>query len=1016
MKIQTKIILASLLLTAAACLSVPAGAAKEISIESAQPTASSIKRGDMDGDGKPATPKDAMVLARYIAGWDGYDELIHLEAADLDKDGRPATPKDAMILARYIAGWDGYEKYFEEDEPAEEQKCGDNLTWELLSDGTLQITGTGPMWDFSSATPAPWKTDASRIRALSLPEGLTSVGSNAFTDCANLTGALTLPDSVTSIGDSAFDGCSGLRGTLPLPASLKTVGNYAFSDCRNLNGTLTVPGSVVRIGKRAFSGCGITGAAFEGSAPEAGASIFGDRGTSFAVQCEEEFADTFTSSPNYNATYGTWYGYRLTIHSDTPGEEGQVVASGQCGDNLTWTVYDSGLLEISGTGPMWDYESDYQWINGRGVYTTAPWAEYELKSLRLEDGVGTVGNYAYRNCSGFTGSLTIPDSVTSIGYSAFSGCSGFTGSLTIPDSVTSIGQYAFSGCSGFTGSLTIPDSVTSIESYAFYGCSGFTGSLTIPDSVTSIGNYAFQNCSGFTGSLTIPDSVTSIGYYAFQNCSGFTGSLTIPDSVTSIGYFAFCDCSGFTGNLTIPDSVTSIEGSAFRNCSGFTGDLTILGSIAWWGSAHTHIYSNAFADCTGFSGNLTIGEGVFSIDENAFSGCSGFTGDLVIPNGYIYQNAFKDCTGFNGSLILGDGVTSIGEYAFSGCTGFTGDLTIGKNVKTIGTRAFENCTGFTGTLTLPAALTTIEGYTFYNCPGLTGPLTLPDGVTTIGVRAFSGCSGFTGKLTVPASVTNIRSNAFEGTTGIPSAKFLGDAPSAGDTVFGSRDDSFIVYHLADKADWPAPGERWNGYKTAVVTESTGFKTVPYISGNEIVFTTEQDGQVLMFYTTSSNAIASEDFYSEYKSSKFRDAVSVKGGVPESIFIDSEAKQINRYAVLAFIPADKELNSLNFCCPCIVDMNSGTNMNTTGFESVSISADQTVTFIPSVSGTANLLIVKDGVTSFTGISAHAEAGEQGTVSLAGIPDVVLQMMKGGTCYLQLTSDSGDVYRAYKLFDI
>ena len=78
----------------------------------------------------------------------------------------------------------------------------------------------------------------------------------------------------------------------------------------------------------------------------------------------------------------------------------------------------------------------------------------------------------YSNASG---SLTIPSSVTyngknysvtSIGNSAFFNCSGFTGSLTIPNSVTSIGRFAFEGCSGFTGSLNIPNSVTSIGAAA----------------------------------------------------------------------------------------------------------------------------------------------------------------------------------------------------------------------------------------------------------------------------------------------------------------------------------------------------------------------------------------------------------------------------------------------------------------------------------------------------------------------------------------------------------------------
>ena len=74
--------------------------------------------------------------------------------------------------------------------------------------------------------------------------------------------------------------------------------------------------------------------------------------------------------------------------------------------------------------------------------------------------------------------------------------SSFTiNNLVIPDyidyngeqyPVTSIDSYAFKDCSGLTGSLTIPNSVTEIGSAAFSGCSGLTGDLTFPTSVTSI--------------------------------------------------------------------------------------------------------------------------------------------------------------------------------------------------------------------------------------------------------------------------------------------------------------------------------------------------------------------------------------------------------------------------------------------------------------------------------------------------------------------------------------------------
>ena len=62
--------------------------------------------------------------------------------------------------------------------------------------------------------------------------------------------------------------------------------------------------------------------------------------------------------------------------------------------------------------------------------------------------------------------------------------------LVIPEGVTSIGNYAFGDCSGLT-SVTIPTSITSIGDYAFSGCSGLT-SVTIPASVTSIGKNAFD--------------------------------------------------------------------------------------------------------------------------------------------------------------------------------------------------------------------------------------------------------------------------------------------------------------------------------------------------------------------------------------------------------------------------------------------------------------------------------------------------------------------------------------------
>ena len=143
------------------------------------------------------------------------------------------------------------------------------------------------------------------------------------------------------------------------------------------------------------------------------------------------------------------------------------------------------------------------------------------------------------------------------GYIVVDCYDGISGSLDIPSThnglpVTSIGDYAFRDCSGLT-SVTIPDSVTSIGDYAFLRCTSLT-SITIPESVTSINEGTFTACSGLT-SITIPESVTSIGAYAFGWCSNLS-SIRIPNSVTSIGGRAFLDCTGLNSVVFEGDAPT----------------------------------------------------------------------------------------------------------------------------------------------------------------------------------------------------------------------------------------------------------------------------------------------------------------------------------------------------------------------------------------------------------------------------------------------------------------------------
>ena len=194
-----------------------------------------------------------------------------------------------------------------------------------------------------------------------------------------------------------------------------------------------------------------------------------------------------------------------------------------------------------------------------------PWysQRHEIKKITIENGVTSIGGFAFDDCSRLT-SITIPNSVTLIGSEAFNGCMYLT-SVIIPKSVTRMDSYSFKNCKSLT-SITIPESVTYIANGTFYGCSGLA-SVTISNSATYIGDFAFYGCSALT-SITIPESVTYIARYAFSGCSGLT-SVFIPNSMRVIGDYAFSGCSGLA-SITIPESVKSIGAYAFQYCRNLT--------------------------------------------------------------------------------------------------------------------------------------------------------------------------------------------------------------------------------------------------------------------------------------------------------------------------------------------------------------------------------------------------------------------------------------------------------------
>lgn len=392
------------------------------------------------------------------------------------------------------------------------------------------------------------------------------------------------------------------------------------------------------------------------------------------------------------------------------------IASGTCGANLTWTLDSGGTLRITGTGKMSNYSAEHYhkndipseygddeiWVDGIWYYhITSPWFSHhkDIKHLVIEDGVTSIGKYAFCACESIQ-DVTMPTSLVNIGNLAFWSCSSIS-RIKIPDGVTHIGSQAFLQCKNLIRA-DVADSVTTIGDGAFSDCSQLYV-VNIPQNLITLASGIFSDCTALEH-IAIPNGITTISQLAFAGCSNLK-SVNIPDSVTAIGERAFSDCTSLP-SISIPDSVTTffinndgwiaddISHSPFSNCTSMT-EIRVDANNPAYMAVDGILYNKERTILISYpagksESTFTVPGSVSDISWLAFSGASNLT-QVVLPEGITEVGfyTFQNCTSLR-SIIIPEGVTVLSFNAFKNCTSLE-SITIPKSVTYIDTSTFDNC-------------------------------------------------------------------------------------------------------------------------------------------------------------------------------------------------------------------------------------------------------------------------------------------------------------------------------------
>ena len=601
-------------------------------------------------------------------------------------------------------------------------------------------------------------TGTENIRSVTIPEGVTTIGEEAFRNCWYLTNVV-FPNSLTSIGDSAFEDCDNLT-ELVLPVGLSEVGERAFAGCSQLK-TVTLPSTLTKIGYFMFYNCAeLTTVNILEGITEIGYMPF-----NYCESLTEIVVPKSVTALDRSAFSGS--SITKIYYNGSKEEWGKIPES----DKLYLrgiSVYFYSATDPDEAGKFWHYDNENK---------IALWQEHTFAEewSYNDDNHWHASNCTHEHASEKKSGLEKHDFTTEETENGTKYTCSVCGYSDVRKSIYMVAEEEFAnilsevkkfklvvtGEGGYT--LILGDVSYVDKDYAEYYLKEGDVYFAVWKDDTDLWIKTETTKSIYDDRLSERGIINILSKYFSKFLYDFETKTYIADCID------LTDSSGLVTSYY--DVTASFENKALKSltynyyCGYGSNSVKLNCEYTDIGTANAElpaIHEHTFAE-------------EWSYDDQNHWHVSKCVHEYEIGGRgeHTFEKGVCTVCGYNVLNISDDGKTLYGiQYGFDEDYDFN-TFIIPKSVITISSGAFDNYTKLTG-LDIPEGVTTIEEYAFYGCTGLTR-ISLPNTLTSIGENVFAGCTALK-EIILPNNVTEFDLSAF-------------------------ADCSISIYYKGSKSDW-----------------------------------------------------------------------------------------------------------------------------------------------------------------------------------------------------------------------